>query len=196
MFRLSLRRARLGCASCGGEKIRSLRRDQRGVAAIEFALFASAISIGMLNVVDVAIFAYQKMEVDNATEMAAQAAWKTCPPFDPNGNPLLPATLKCSGLSAAVTAAVQSTSLGTKVKLQSGSPAEGYYCVNSSAALVYVSSVSSKPSDCSSVGMASLQPADYMQISTTFTYSPIFKGITIGGALPTSITSTALMRMG
>jgi Flp pilus assembly protein TadG len=191
MFRLSLRRARLGYASRSGEKIKSLRCDQRGVAAIEFALFASAISIGMLNVVDVAIFAYQKMEVDNATEMAAQAAWKTC-----NTSSLLPATLNCSGLNAAVTAAVQSTSLGTRVTLQSGSPAEGYYCVNSSSALVYVSSVSSKPANCSSVGMAGLQPADYIQVSTTFTYSPIFRGITVGGALPTSITSTALMRMG
>ena len=95
-----------------------------------------------------------------------------------------------------MTTAVQSTSLGTKVTLQSGSPAEGYYCVNSSNALVYVSSVSSKPANCSSVGMASLQPGDYIKVQTTFTYTPLFKGITVGGLLPTTITSTTYMRLG
>jgi Flp pilus assembly pilin Flp len=172
------------------KSIRALAPDCRGVAAIEFAFFAGLLSVGMLNVVDVSIYAFQRMEVDNATQVAAQAAWKACDTSQ------LPATTNCPGLSSAVTTAVQSTSLGSKVQLQTGSPAEGYYCVNSSGAIVYVSSVSSKPADCSSVGMASLQPADYLQIQTKFTYAPLFKGITIGHLLPTQITSTALMRMG
>jgi hypothetical protein len=102
----------------------------------------------------------------------------------------------CPGLTAKVTAAVQSTSLGTNVTLQSGSPAEGFYCLNSSNALVYVSSVSTKPANCSSVGEASLQPADYIQIQTTFTYAPLFTGITVASLLTTPITSTALIRLG
>src|SRR5215467_561564 len=141
-----------------------LGSDRRGVAAIEFSIFAGFLSIGMLNVVDVAIFAFQRMEVNNATEVGAQAAWATCSP-SAQSSAQLPATLNsnCPNLSSAVTSAVQSTSLGTKVTLQSGSPAEGYYCVNSSNALVYVSGVSSKPANCSSVGTASLQPGDYIK---------------------------------
>jgi Flp pilus assembly protein TadG len=170
--------------------IAALHSDRRGVAAIEFAIFASLISIGMLNVTDIAVYVYQRMQVEYATQAGAQAAWHAC---DINH---LPATTKCSGLNTAVQNAVQSTSLGTHVTLQSGSPSEGYYCVNSSNALQYVSDVSSKPTDCSSVGSPGLQPGDYVQISTTFAYAPMFAGITVTSTFTTPITRTALMRLG
>jgi len=99
-------------------------------------------------------------------------------------------------LRHAVQNAVQSTSLGTRVTLQSGSPAEGYYCVNGSNALQYVSDVNHKPTDCSSVGSPGLQPGDYIQISTTFAYAPMFAGITVTRTFTTPITRTALMRLG
>lgn len=170
--------------------IAALRSDRRGVAAIEFAIFASLISIGMLNVTDIAVYVYQRMQVEYATQAGAQAAWHTC---DVNH---LPATTNCSGLNNAVQNAVQSTSLGNHVTLQSGSPSEGYYCVNSSGSLQYMSNVSSKPTDCSAAGSAGVQPADYISISTTFAYSPLFPGITVTGAFTTPITRTALMRLG
>jgi hypothetical protein len=44
--------------------------------------------------------------------------------------------------------------------------------------------------------MASLQPGDYIKVQTTFTYTPLFKGITVGSLLPTKITSTTYMRLG
>jgi len=181
------------------ENLKALGRDRRGVAAIEFALVGGFLSVALLNLVDVSIYIFQKMEVDNAAQAGAQAAWTLCgPTTGPNESSQLPATLNnnCPGLTAAVTAAVQSTALGTNVTLPSGSPAEGYYCLNSSNALVYVSSVSSKPANCSSVGEASLQPADYIQIQTTFTYTPLFTGITVASLLTTPITSTALIRLG
>jgi Flp pilus assembly protein TadG len=164
--------------------------DKRGIAAVEFAIFASILSIAVLNVVDVSIYIYQRMQVENATQMGAQTAWKTC---DTNH---LPATTNCTGLTTAVQRAVQSTSLGTLVTLQSGSPSEGYYCVNSSNSLQYVSSVSSKPSDCSAAGMSSLQPGDYIQVSTTFTYAPLFGSLSVASQFTTPITRTALMRLG
>ena len=170
--------------------IAALRADRRGVAAIEFAVFAGLISIGMLNVTDIAVYVYQRMQVEYATQAGAQAAWHTC-----NLNQL-PATNNCSGLNTAVTNAVQSTSLGTRVTLQSGSPAEGYYCVNSSNALQYVADVNHKPTDCSSVGSPGLLPGDYIQIATTFAYAPMFPGITVAGTFTTPITRTALMRLG
>ena len=140
---------------------------------------------------DVSIYLYQRMELENAAQMGVQAAWKTC---DPN-NKQLPATTNCPGLTTAITNAVQSTSLGTKASLQSGSPAEGYYCMNSSDALQYISAVSSKPADCTAAGMPSLQPADYIQITTTFAYAPLFPGITVAGTFATPITKTAMMRL-
>ena len=96
--------------------VAALRADKRGVAAIEFAVFAGLISLGMLNVTDVAVYVYQRMQVEYATQAGAQAAWRTC---DINH---LPATNNCSGLNTAVTNAVQGTSLGNRVTLQSGSP--------------------------------------------------------------------------
>jgi Flp pilus assembly protein TadG len=170
-------------------RVAAIRSDQRGTSAIEFSFFAGLLSLGMLNMTDVSIYLYQRMELENAAQMGVQAAWKTC---NPNKNQL-PATTNCPGLTTAITNAVQSTSLGTSV--QSGSPAEGYYCVNSSNALQYVSAVSSKPADCTAAGMPSLQPADYIQITAIFTYAPLFPGITVAGTFATPITKTSLMRL-
>jgi Flp pilus assembly protein TadG len=170
--------------------IAALRSDRRGVAAIEFAVFASLISIGMLNVTDVAVYVYQRMEVEYATQAGAQAAWHACTVNQ------LPATNNCAGLNTAVQNAVQSTSLGTHVTLQSGSPSEGYYCVNSSGSLQYMNDVNHKPTDCSAAGSAGVPPADYITVSTTFAYAPMFPGISVTGTFATPITRTALMRLG
>ena len=45
-------------------------------------------------------------------------------------------------LLSAMQNALQSTSLGTSVAFVTGSPTEGYYCINTSNALQYVSDVS------------------------------------------------------
>src|ERR1700726_2800149 len=83
--------------------------DQRGVAAVEFGLFAIFLSLALVNVTDVSIYIYQRMQAENATEVAAQAAWKACDLSQ------LPATTSCSGLTTAVQNSLGSTSLGTRV---------------------------------------------------------------------------------
>jgi hypothetical protein len=98
-------------------------------------------------------------------------------------------------MTTALTNAVQSTTLGTNVTLQSGYPAEGYYCVNGSGSLQYVSAVSSRPANCSAAGMAGLQPADYIQIQTAFSYAPLFPGISVAGLFTTPITKTTIIRL-
>jgi Flp pilus assembly protein TadG len=177
-------------ASSAKKKLGALGSDRRGAAAVEFALVGSLISVAMLNVTDVSVYIYQRMQVEYAAEMAAQAAWKTCDLTQ------LPATTNCSGLNNALQNAVAGTSLGARVALQSGSPSEGYYCVNSSNALQYVSSVSSKPADCSAAGSPGVQPGDYITVQTTFPYAPMFPGITVTGTFPTPITKTSWMRLG
>ena len=163
--------------------------DRRATSAIEFSLFASMLTLAMVNVVDVSSYVYKRMEVGNATEMAAQAALKAC------NISSLPATTNCSGLMNAVTAAVQSTSLGTDITLQSGYPAEAYYCVNGSGALQYVGGVNSKPADCTAAGMPNLQPHDYIEIKTTFAYEPILSGLSVAALLTTPIAATSWMRL-
>jgi Flp pilus assembly protein TadG len=169
---------------------RAIWADQRGVAAIEFGFFAIFLSLALVNVTDVSIYIYQRMQAENATQVAAQAAWKACDLSK------LPATTNCPGLATAVQNALGSTSLGTRVSLISGSPSEGYYCVNSSNALQYVSDVSSKPADCTAAGMPSLQPGDYIQVQTTFPYAPLFPGLSVTSTFATPINRTAIMRLG
>jgi Flp pilus assembly protein TadG len=170
-------------------RAKSIWADRRGVAAIEFGFFATFLSLALVNVTDVSIYLYQRMQAENATQVAAQAALKVC-------SSQLPATPNCLALATAIQKALGSTSLGTRVSLISGSPSEGYYCVNSANALQYVSNVSSKPADCTAAGMPGLQPGDYIQVQTTFPYAPLFPGLSITGTFSTPINSTAIMRLG
>lgn len=166
-----------------------LARDGRGAVAVEFAMVVGTLVVILLNGIDIAKFYFQRMELENATQMAVQAVWKTC---DTNA---LPASTNCSGMTSAITTALASTSLGNSVSQQSGSPAEGYYCVNLSGVLTYVSSATSKPANCSSVGNASNQPGLYVRINTQYTFTPIFGSMSVGALLPTTVTSSAMMRL-
>jgi Flp pilus assembly protein TadG len=165
--------------------------DQRGVAAIEFGIFSVLLFASFANVTDVSIYIYQRMQVETATEVAAQQALQTC-----GSGSTLPATKNCANLLSALQTAIQSTSLGAAITLQNGSPTEGYYCVNTSNALQFISSVASKPADCTAAGTPALQPGDYIQIQTTFTYKPFFPGLSVVSAFPSPITRTAFMRLG
>ena len=172
-------------------KLRLFGADARGVAGIEFAITGLLLVIGLLNAVDVGYYAYRRMEVENAAEVGAQAAWNTCNNLQTT---MLPATQNCPGLNPAITTAIHSTSLGTAVSLASGYPAEGYYCVNASNALQYQGSVSSPPTTCSS-GVA---PGDYLQVGVSCPYQSLFPGsISVMSASGiSSITKTTWMRMG
>jgi Flp pilus assembly protein TadG len=174
------------------EKLATIGSDQRGASAIEFAIFAGILSFGLLNVADITVYIYKRMQVENATEMAVQAAWKACDWTKGH----VPATTNCTGLTSVITAAAQSTTLGNHVSLQTGSPSEAYYCLNSSGAIQNVGAVTSPPpTDCSATGNAGQQPADYIQVTTTFSYAPMFPGITVAGAFTTPIVRTGMMRL-
>jgi Flp pilus assembly protein TadG len=166
-------------------------RDDRGAAAIEFAAVAMILVTILGNAVDFGVYEYRTMQVQEAAQVGAQSAWSVC-----NSPDKLPATQNCSGLNAAVTTAIQSTSLGTRAALATGYPAEGYYCVNASGMLQSVGSLSSKPSDCSAAGNANASPGDYVQIEVTTAYSPIFPGFSVVGLWgASSISATSWMRL-
>jgi len=171
-------------------RTKAIWADRRGVAAVEFAFFAIFLALALANVTDASIYIYQRMQAENATQVAVQAAWKAC------DLPKLPAMTNCPGLTLAIQNAIHSTSLGTRISLMSGSPSEGYYCVNSLNALQYVSDVSSKPADCTAAGMPTLKPGDYIQVQTTFTYAPLFPRLSVASTFPSPINRTAIMRLG
>jgi len=166
--------------------------NERAAAAVEFAAPALLLAVGLLNAIDVGYYAYKRMEVENAAQVGAQAAWKTC--YD--SSTMLPATQNCAGLNAAITTAIQSTSLGTSVSLADGYPAEGYYCATSSNTLQSVGSLTSKPANCSGAGDASTSPGDYIQVGVTFAYSPLFAITVMSVSGIKSITKTSWMRLG
>lgn len=174
---------------------RRYRSDQRGAAAVEFALVLTLMTIPILNAIDLAMYAWDRMQTDNAAQVAVQAAWTTCKSAD------LPATPNsyalCSGMPGAVTRAVQSTSLGTAVTWSLTD--EGYYCITTAGSLTRVADASSKsvPADCSkNGGQKSDIPGDYVLITTSYTYSALFSGVSIASVLSSPITRTAWMRLG
>jgi Flp pilus assembly pilin Flp len=168
--------------------LRRLRRDRRGVAAVEMALVTGVFCVAIFNAVEVGRYAYILMEAGQATQAGVQAAYVAC---DSNH---LPATENCPALDSAVTTAIQSTTLGARISLD-GPLSEGWYCLNAADALVLVGAVDAKPADCSGVNQAALAPALYLKVATTYSFTPIFNGLTIGSTLPSAIRKTAWMRM-
>ena len=152
----------------------------------------------LANAIDLSVYEYRTMQVEDAAQIGAQTALQTC-----NAPSLLPATRNCAtsngaaaNLNDAVTTAIQSTGLGTGVSLSAGYPAEAYYCVNSSGALQSVGSLSSKPADCSAAGDASTSPGDYVQIGVTASYAPLFPAFTVVGLWGvSSLTAVSWMRL-
>ena len=171
------------------------------------ALVTALLAYPVLNVADIGMYAYQSMQVANAAQAGARAAWSAC-----NVASYWPATANCGASGATLTTAVsgtagiQSTTLGSNVTLVSGYPKEGYYCATTTNALtlapgpaVSAGATPNKSSDCSGVANAALAtavPGDYVSVSVTFTYTPLFTGVpTVASLLTSPITSTAWQRM-
>src|SRR6202790_5622523 len=58
------------------DRTQAIWADRRGVAAVEFGLFAIFLSLALANVADVSIYIYQRMQAENATQAGVQAAGK------------------------------------------------------------------------------------------------------------------------
>jgi Flp pilus assembly protein TadG len=167
-----------------GAKAAEFIEDQRGAAAVEIAIWALILAMPVLSIVDVGTYVYQRMQLENAAEMAVQAVWANCGPA------YLPATLRCSGMSAAATSAAQTTSLGTNVTISSTT--EGYYCIAGDGSLTPTGGALSAGTTTCSNGAKS---ADYIQITATYAYSPPFGASPVSSILGSSITKTAWMRL-
>src|SRR4051794_37720113 len=88
-----------------------LLRSEAGSAAFELALWLGVITLPLLNAVDLGMYAYQRMQVEQAAQMATQAAFNLCS----QGAASTPLLTKCLGLVAATAGGAQSTALGSNV---------------------------------------------------------------------------------
>jgi Flp pilus assembly protein TadG len=165
-----------------------LAKRNDGNVMIEFAFVAPILVVLIINILDFSLLIWAHMEVDYSAQMGGQAAYKTC------STGTLPAKTNCTGLSTAVTTAIQATSLGTGVSLTSGYPSETYYCV-SGTTLQSVGSYSSRPSpfNCSAAGDASATPGDYIEVDVTYDYSPTFSGLSLASAQ--TLTGKSIQRL-
>jgi Flp pilus assembly protein TadG len=171
-------RLRLAC--------RAYVRSHAGAAAAEFALVLTLLTIPLLNAFDIGVYVYQRMQLDNAAQVAVQTAWAQCAPSG-----LVPATVNnyCPGLSAAMTTALRSTPLGSGVTITSTT--ESYCCPGAGTITCQGPVATTTPAACSS-GQA---PGDYIFITASYTYSAIYPGLSVASLLTTPITRTAWMRL-
>ena len=176
--------------------IRAYVRERRGAAAVEFALTLGLFTIALPSVVDLGIYAYDTMQVQNSAQMGVQAAWASC-----NRVPVTDSSV-CPNASSALTAAVAKTALGSAVTTTTSSVSEGYYCLSSGA----LSQVGNLGTFASGNDLASKNsgvptcsdgsgPGEYIKATVSYAYTPVFANASVGSLLGTSIQSTAWMRL-
>jgi TadE-like protein len=176
-------------------------RDRRGAAAAEFTMVLTLLTIPLLNVVDLSLYVYRKMQVEYAVQVAAHAAYITC-----SQSQNLPATpnsySRCPQLPAVITASARGTSLGTGVTITSIT--EDYYCIDGAGQLRPSSSFPQQfptppnPNNCqAAIGGSSIDtPGDYILVSGSYNFTSLFPGLSVAGLLTTPINSSAQMRIG
>lgn len=173
----------------GLHTLRRFRRDVRGAVAAEMAL-VSLLLVGLLaQGLDFGWYVYCTMQVKMAAQAAVAQAASSC-----TTAAQLPATTNCAGVTAAMTSAAQQVSLGAKISM--AAPTEGYYCNNTAAANALTSkgAIGSKPTDCSPYSADT--PADFISVQTSYTFKPLFPGLSAMSAFAGPITAQAWMRLG
>jgi Flp pilus assembly protein TadG len=166
-------------------------RDTRAAAAAEMALVLPAIAFILLNVADLSIYIFSKMQVDLAASEAVGAARVLC-----DTAAELPAKQNCgSALDSTMLAAAQTTSLGSNVTL--GTSTEAFYCATSSSELTQVAAYNgTPPTTCTgTIAGSTAKPGDYISVTASHTFSPIFPGASVAATLPATITRTAWLRL-
>jgi hypothetical protein len=171
-------------------RLRTFLADTRAVAAAEMALILPIVSVLFLNVADATTYIYSRMQVDLAAQEAVGLARARC-----DTAAKLPSTVNCTGLQAAMQAAAQATSLGASVTINTATAA--WYCSNAGSDLMQVATITSaRPANCSTTLTGSTAvPGEYLSVTASYTFTPIFAAASIASSLPSNIQRTAWIRM-
>ena len=193
--------------------LRRWARETRGAAALEFALWLGVLLVPTLSALDLGFYAFQALQVKEAAQVAVQSAWTVC-----GSSTDYPATQNCgldgASLNQAIATGEHSTSLKTGVTMSSGS--EQYKCVTSGGALSVVDTTdgviatssgdvsssgnstfpSGEPATCSgTIKGSTAAPGDYITVTVTYTFKPLFGGVSVASLLGSTITQTATTRL-
>jgi hypothetical protein len=137
------------------------------------AIWLIALAYPLVNVADLALYAFQRMEVGSAAEMAVQSAFNACGQI--YGTPIV---TKCGPtLTTAINSGVQSTSLATRVTVSDKSE-----CVDGTV-------TSGTQTTCPT------NSGDYLAVTVAYTYRPLFHGASITSLLNTNLARTNWIRM-
>jgi Flp pilus assembly protein TadG len=158
----------------------NFRRHEGGAAAAEFAIWLLFLVPVLLNIIDIGVYIFRKMQVQSAAQMGAQAALAKC------GAPTT-----CS-VSGDVTTAVQSTSLGAAVTVSSFTISQ--YCPDSTGNDA-TNSLVAQTTTCSTTTSTGTSPGYYAKVVVSYTISPIFGNVTAAALLPSPITQTSWSRI-
>jgi Flp pilus assembly protein TadG len=165
-------------------RLRRYGRNTHGAAAAEFAIWLVVLVPAVLNALDVGFYAYDKMQVANAAQAGAQAAyaaWANCLAQTQTSN--------CSGFSTAVSTAITNSSfIGGSVSKGTTTSTEGYYCADVATGSLASNGTSTT---CPSGATAGY----YYPLRVTFTYIPMIKGATITNLLNTTMTQDSWIRL-
>lgn len=174
-LRSTMRRA------CARKLARAFARDNSGASSLELIFWLGLLAPVLFSVVDLGTYVFQRMQVENAAQMAAQAAWAACPtpPGTVNG------CANMSAVTSAVSTAAQSTSLGARV---TATITDQYYCRTPATAALVANGASTT---CTAGGPAGY----YAKINATYTYAPAIAHVSIASLLAGNITKETWTRL-
>ena len=170
-------------------------RDLSGAVAAETALVSGLLTVLIAQVLDFGWFAFCSVQVKMAAQAAAAEAAVVC--FEDED---LPATLNCEDslatLKSKMEAAANEVSIGGTMTI-SGDPEEAYYCADQTnvGELLKVGEVTDdpKPTDCAGSVDA---PGDYVRVTVSYTFTPLFPGLSAISYSDGPMTAEGWMRVG
>jgi Flp pilus assembly protein TadG len=152
-------------------------RANSGAAAVEFALWLVAIAYPLLNVIDFGFYAFQRTQVENASQMGVAFAYNKCSPYYST-----PVYTNCgSNGAAAVASGIQSTTLQNRVSTTTGGITEFLNGTSQTTGGTLTSPPSSS--------------GNYLGVRVTYNYDPLFGRASIVSLLGTTITKTSWIRL-
>lgn len=177
---------------------RAFRRDHSGSVGAEMAVVGGFLAILIAQILDFGWMAYCSVQVRTAAQAAAAEAASLC-----QEETDLPATVNCEttqsiNLQDKMEDAANRVSIGDESvpRIVISNPSEGYFCHDASAnnALVEVGTLASPPADCTAFGSGE-EPGNYIYVTATYTFTPMFPGLSVAGAIANPITAQGWMRL-